>query len=71
MKRLLALTIAAVLIAGVAAFTGPRTESASISRPAVTHQVDPFYWAGFYNWDGGWCSCLFNDAGQLLWYWCG
>lgn len=71
MKKLQAITIAALLIAGVAAFTGPRTEGSGLVRPAVTRQEAPFYWAGFYNWDGAWCSGLFNDAGQLLWYWCG
>ena len=70
MKKLLAITIAALVIAGAAAFTGPGTEASGLARPAETRQTTAFYWAGWYNWDGGWCTGLFNDAGQLLWYSC-
>lgn len=28
-----------------------------------------FYIQGFRNWNGQWCTGLFNGAGQLLSYW--
>ena len=72
MKKLLAVMVAALVIAGAVAFTGPRTEAASISRPAVTgqHHVVPFYWSGWRNWDGTWCTGLFSDSGALYWFYC-
>lgn len=72
MKKLLTITVAALVIAGAAAFSGPGAEAARTPRPVVTQRqhVVPFYWEGWRNWDGTWCTGLFSDSGALYWYYC-
>lgn len=56
-----------------ASVTRPVAESSAVSANALpskparhAFQSVPFYWAGFYNWDGRWCTGLFSDSGRLL-----
>lgn len=47
----------------------PASNAQPTARVAGRFLAIPFYIQGFRNWNGQWCSGLFNDRGQLVSYW--
>lgn len=44
----------------------PASNAQPVARVHGRFKEIPFYWSGWRNWDGRWCTGLFNDRGQLV-----